>query len=512
MCVQCILQCSRAYTFKQLCVKSASILRTYISPDFQRQLKKNGHATGDFDIKEELQEIQVTTENQKQTTPSQSTQITEENNLDVKTLEVDVTETEIQSFSTNATDVDIAEVLPAQMVTFDDGTTGYYMEHVTIVDNVNSNDSTLQEVTFDEEPFTDEINFINTDDIIREPDPLVVSMSPLPPPPEVEPSSVSTSNSPKSKRGKRYKCTKCPLSFSLKIDQKVHMLTHPVELNHRCGVCKKAFAEARMLKRHLKIHFTKTHHCDQCDMSFAESSNLSKHKKKHTGELRNIKGKPHLCSICGRAFKWASSISKHMKYHTGHNLLTCQFCGKQYVEARSLRVHIRTHTGERPHKCHLCPKAFTQSCNLEKHLRVHTGEKPYLCKVCGKGFTQSGYVRIHMRIHTGERPYMCHTCGKSFSGSSTLAVHQQVHSGEKPYECTVCGFKFNRLRAHQKVHGVEKMLPCKQCGKCFTTSDDLDDHTMFRCWKGAKVETVRISDLLTGETVHTVQVQAADVL
>ncbi|GLV46399.1 uncharacterized protein CBL_20741 [Carabus blaptoides fortunei] len=67
-------------------------------------------------------------------------------------------------------------------------------------------------------------------------------------------------------------------------------------------------------------------------MSFAESSNLSKHKKKHTGELRNIKGKPHLCSVCGRAFKWASSLSKHMKYHTGHRLLSCKFCNKQYVE------------------------------------------------------------------------------------------------------------------------------------------------------------------------------------
>lgn len=113
------------------------------------------------------------------------------------------------------------------------------------------------------------------------------------------------------------------------------MMIHPKDLDFTCNVCDKKFTEARILKRHLKIHLDKKpHQCDQCDMSFAESSNLSKHKKKHTGELRNVKGKPHLCSVCGRAFKWASSLSKHMKYHTGHKLLTCSYCSKQYVEVK----------------------------------------------------------------------------------------------------------------------------------------------------------------------------------
>lgn len=50
-------------------------------------------------------------------------------------------------------------------------------------------------------------------------------------------------------------------------------------------------------KRHLKIHSPiKPHVCGVCEMSFAESSNLSKHMKKHTGELRNVIGKPNLCS------------------------------------------------------------------------------------------------------------------------------------------------------------------------------------------------------------------------
>lgn len=57
MCVQCVLQCSRAYTFKQLCEKSDNILRQYISPEFQAQLAQtHQQATVEPNSKTELQE------------------------------------------------------------------------------------------------------------------------------------------------------------------------------------------------------------------------------------------------------------------------------------------------------------------------------------------------------------------------------------------------------------------------------------------------------------------------
>lgn len=45
MCVQCVLQCSRAYTFKQLCEKSENILRQYISPEFQVNFRQKVHVS-----------------------------------------------------------------------------------------------------------------------------------------------------------------------------------------------------------------------------------------------------------------------------------------------------------------------------------------------------------------------------------------------------------------------------------------------------------------------------------
>ncbi|KAG5893694.1 hypothetical protein JTB14_017803 [Gonioctena quinquepunctata] len=56
MCVQCVLQCSRAYTFKQLCEKSDNILQQYLSPEFQQQLAQSIANQQQMQAKHELQE------------------------------------------------------------------------------------------------------------------------------------------------------------------------------------------------------------------------------------------------------------------------------------------------------------------------------------------------------------------------------------------------------------------------------------------------------------------------
>lgn len=55
MCIQCVLQCSRAYTFKQLCEKSDSILRQYQSPAFQALLNQQADESHN-QVKKELEE------------------------------------------------------------------------------------------------------------------------------------------------------------------------------------------------------------------------------------------------------------------------------------------------------------------------------------------------------------------------------------------------------------------------------------------------------------------------
>ncbi|XP_055629232.1 zinc finger protein ZFP2-like [Toxorhynchites rutilus septentrionalis] len=250
-----------------------------------------------------------------------------------------------------------------------------------------------------------------------------------------------------------------------------------------CEVCEKRFSDSSKLRRHSRTHLVdKPHVCKTCGMSFAESSNLTKHHRKHTGELRNVVGKPNLCSVCGKRFKWATSLSKHMKHHTKRKLFVCSYpgCTKYYVEQRSLDIHMFSHNGKKPFACNFCDKGFTQKCNLEKHERVHTGEKPYKCNVCQKRFAQSGYLVIHQRIHSREKPYRCEECGKQFAASNALTVHLRSHSGERPYVCTECDKRFSRqetLTIHRnRKHLNDKPHACMLCPATFVTTCGLTAH------------------------------------
>ncbi|CAG9767525.1 unnamed protein product [Ceutorhynchus assimilis] len=449
MCVQCVLQCSRAYTFKQLYEKSNAILRQFVSKEFQDNLKK-------------YQE-QEKSRNQAKKELEEQLKFRSPSPVRIMLEEPKILENECVSFET---------VVTSQ---------GHFMQKTEIDDEFYAVVETVEEIGDDEGSLGDMSNEEKNYKI----DLATLNAMTSPEPPVT-----------KQKKSSKYSCPKCDAQFPLRVDLKIHMMIHPKDLNYICNTCNKAFAEARILRRHQKIHLEhKPHQCDQCPMSFSESSNLSKHKKKHTGELRNIKGKPYLCSVCGRAFKWSSSLHKHMKYHTGHKLLNCNYCPKQYVEARSLKIHMRSHTGERPYVCNICNKSFTQTCNLEKHIRVHTGEKPYTCPVCNKGFSQSGYVSIHMRTHTGDRPYVCRTCDRAFSGSNTLNLHQRTHTGEKPYNCEICGKNFSRqetLTVHIRTHTGDRPHVCNICHRGFTSSGQLSGH--MKTHTGEKPHACKVCD------------------
>ncbi|XP_055589810.1 zinc finger protein 883-like [Uranotaenia lowii] len=298
---------------------------------------------------------------------------------------------------------------------------------------------------------------------------------------------------------KTYQCERCQKMFTSVNDVLKHEpCIQPVKVTSlalnssiisdklQCAYCSKIFTDAAKLRRHSKTHLAnKPHVCKVCGMSFAESSNLTKHSRKHTGELRNVIGKPNLCSVCGKRFKWATSLSKHMKHHTKRKLFVCTHpgCERYYVEQRSLDVHMFTHNGVKPFTCNYCDKGFTQKCNLEKHERVHTGEKPFRCQLCNKSFSQSGYLAIHQRIHNHDKPYPCEECGKCFTSSSALKVHLRSHSGEKPYACDSCNKCFSRQetlnihkqRKHTTATGTQ--FHCKLCSADpFDSSVALTDH------------------------------------
>lgn len=105
--------------------------------------------------------------------------------------------------------------------------------------------------------------------------------------------------------------------------------------------------------------------------------------------------KPFSCKDCDsdQSFGTVAEYKHHMAtVHPPAKPFQCNSCQKQFSESKILKRHMKIHSPIKPHVCTVCNMAFAESSNLTKHKKKHTGElrniigKPNLCSVCGKRF------------------------------------------------------------------------------------------------------------------------------
>lgn len=83
------------------------------------------------------------------------------------------------------------------------------------------------------------------------------------------------------------------------------------------------------------------------------------------------------CTICKKPFATATKLSRHMKTHSPDQPFKCKICNKAFSHSGNYKIHLRMHTDERPFKCVVCNKGCRQAQDLEKHMRTHTGTKHF---------------------------------------------------------------------------------------------------------------------------------------
>lgn len=168
------------------------------------------------------------------------------------------------------------------------------------------------------------------------------------------------------------------------------------------------------------------------------------------------------CVTCEKKFTFRDNLRRHMKLHSSKSIFDCTMCKfKSFSTKVLLFNHLyKDHQLPAPHSCTKCNAGFTYASQLKLHQITNRcrgrGENPgFICEVCSRPFVIASNLKRHLMIHTNEKPFNCGYCSKSFNQKQALIIHERIHSKETPIHCLKCPKKFSdpsSFKKHQQSH------------------------------------------------------------
>ncbi|XP_033725127.1 zinc finger protein 37 homolog [Pecten maximus] len=264
-------------------------------------------------------------------------------------------------------------------------------------------------------------------------------------------------------QGDQRRCTKCN-EFVLVNDMKRHLKLKHANDNKRQKVHCKECGKICMSKSQLRQHVSKEHmemkfNCEKCDKVFVSEDAYKSHLVKHLQK--------HFCVVCQQNFSTRASLTQHTATehpnHTQFEIMKCNVCGR-----RRGQEHKCPGKKEKVHRefiCQVCNKQFSRIQNLNLHRRIHSDNRTKLkCELCEKLFSDRCSLKKHIRyVHSAERNFICDVCGKSFKQNDTLKNHVRIHAEEKTdeFKCHLCSKLLSSksaLNVHQRSHTGAKAV------------------------------------------------------
>jgi Zinc finger, C2H2 type len=232
-----------------------------------------------------------------------------------------------------------------------------------------------------------------------------------------------------------FECEHCGLMQESETRLKNHINKHfsvmPGQLNCVFGKCKKFFADAADLKKHVARHqkFQPKCSCLKCSRSLASGIRLK------------------LCT------NKKSSVPTNDVLSNEAAEFSCQYCGSTFITLNHFNCHLKKHETDKPGflKCdrNECKKLFSSAIALLKHSKIHKVEK-FTCKVCGKFYRRTSALKIHMKRHSEER---CDIPGCSYVAKLKIHIynHKRLMHESPVFTCDICGKIIKQLR-YFKLH------------------------------------------------------------
>lgn len=106
--------------------------------------------------------------------------------------------------------------------------------------------------------------------------------------------------------------------------------------------------------------------CLKCGGKFAKEQSLNIHIKLDKCTIKSFE-----CEICKKVFVRKNNLICHMQTHTKPSAFSCKVCSEKFTQADKLAIHIQKH--HEPSRKFLCPYCWKgnqsyESCDLSKNL------------------------------------------------------------------------------------------------------------------------------------------------